>query len=154
MEWRGIAYGLTRNRCSCIVLAMDYQQYKKMRQDIQGECNRQLEALDMVWKRLQSINSPSKTPSLFSDTPTDHSEQSFSEMIRTVIKGLKEDFNADDVQQGLIDHGFATLDSVNRLAITNSLHRLMRRGEIVLVKKGQGKQGSIYHQKLENPNGK
>lgn len=127
---------------------MDYGQYKTMRQDILDECNKQLDALDMVWKRLQALNAPTKNATSIESSRA-HGSVPFSKMLRTVIKGLTQDFNADDVQLGLIDHGFKTSENINRLAITNSLHRLLRRGEIDLVKRGQGKQGSIYRQKQE-----
>lgn len=126
---------------------MDYQQYKKLRQDIQDECTKQLEALEMVWKRIQADTQPKPASS---SGDAGHSTPNFSEMIRTVIGSLKEDFGANDIQQGLIDHGFATKENVNRLAITTALYRLLKRGEILLVKKGQGSQGSIYRKKSED----
>jgi len=39
---------------------MNYEEYKKLKKQIAGEYERELAALEMVWKRFQSLNSPSR----------------------------------------------------------------------------------------------
>ncbi len=60
---------------------------------------------------------------------------------------MRGNFSADDVQQSIVDHGFIPSEEIKRLAITNTLHRLFRRGEIEVVTKGSGRSGSIYRLK-------
>ena len=122
---------------------MDYEEYKKLRTQIATEYQAQLDALDMVWKRIQSLNSPSISTQSGSGGNGSHTPQ-IAKRIRVAIKDFKQEFTADDVQQSLVDHGFMKPDEVNRLSITNALHRLYRRKEIDVVKRGQGRNGSIY----------
>lgn len=122
---------------------MDYEEYKKLRKQIQEEYEQELAALDKVWRRFQSLNSPSRKQTVITngDAPP---KSPIARSIRSAIKDFKGEFSADDVQQSLIDHGFIPAGEINRLAITNALHRLYRRGEIAVVKRGQGRNGSIY----------
>lgn len=122
---------------------MNYEEYKKLRNQITTEYQDQLAALDMVWKRIQGLNSPSRKSQNGSNGDTPHTPQ-IAKSIRTAIKDFKHEFTADDVQQALIDHGFIKSEEVNRLSITNALHRLYRRKEIEVVKRGQGRNGSTY----------
>src|SRR5258708_2002216 len=101
---------------------MDYNEYKSLRSQITAEYERELEALDRVWKRLQALKSPSTKLPLGQNGEAP-ARAPIIESIRTAIKGFKQDFTANDVQQALIDHGFITANSVNRLSITNALHR-------------------------------
>jgi chromosome condensin MukBEF complex kleisin-like MukF subunit len=122
---------------------MDYEEYKKLKKQIADEYERELAALEMVWKRFQSLNSPSRKSISSANGDAAHAPP-IAKSIRTAIKDFKSDFSADDVQQALIDHGFVKSDEVNRLSITNALHRLYRRKEIEVVTRGQGRKGSIY----------
>lgn len=122
---------------------MDYQEYKQLRKQIEEEFQLELDALDKVWKRLQSIKSPSRVPKV-TENGEKIPKRNFSNDLRAAIKGFSEEFTADDVEQALIDHGFVEKDKVNRLSITNALHRLHRRGEISVVQKGQGRIGAKY----------
>jgi hypothetical protein len=129
---------------------MTYEEYKKMRQQIMDEYQKELASLDMVWKRFQNINSPNTEMSEQNNEKSSYSAN-FSKHVRIAIQSLKQDFSADEVQQALIDHGLVEKDKVNRIAITNTLHRLHRRNEIEVVQKGHGRIGAIY--KLLNVKG-
>ena len=122
---------------------MNYQEYKSLRKQIEQEYEQELAALDKLWKRIQSMNFPSREPE-GGESHNGSFSRNFSAHLRTVVKGLRENFTANDVQQGLIDHGFVDKDNVNRLAITNGLHRLSRSGEVEIVQKGRGRIGATY----------
>ena len=118
---------------------MDYAQYKKLKEEIEAEHKKKLEALEMVWRMCQNQNHTDAK---------DGSDRSGStaDAIRKVIAGLSNDFSADDVEQGLKDHH---VKRVKRLAITNTLHRLHRRGELEIIRKGQGRMPGIFRPKKQ-----
>ena len=117
---------------------MDYAQYKKLKEEIDADYQKKKDALEMLWSMYQKPNGASSSPS---ESYSRGSGASVSDAIRKVLSGLEGDFTVDDIQQGLTDHG---IKGVARLSITNTLHRLWRRKEIDLVKKGQGRTASIY----------
>lgn len=118
---------------------MDYAQYKKLKEEIEAEHKKKLEALELIWRMCQNQNS--------SDAK-DGADRSIStaDAIRKVLEGLSGDFSADDIEQGLKDHH---VKRVKRIAITNTLHRLVRRGELEIVKKGRGRISGVFRKKLQ-----
>lgn len=113
---------------------MDYSEYKRLKDSIESEYKKKLEALEMVWHMSQV--QPSEAGNV-----DEKQKISVSDAIRKVIDGLSGEFSADDVQQGLKDHGFEIKE---RVQITNTLHRLMRIKEIEVARKGVGRTGSTY----------
>ena len=128
----------------CSNYLMTYEEYKKLRQQIANDYQRELSALDMVWKRCQAINSPSNAP--LDPNLVNDPEINFSKHVRIVLTNLKQNFSTDDVAQALVDHGLVEKDKIKsiRIALTNTLHRLYRRKEIEVVQKGHGRIGSTY----------
>lgn len=125
---------------------MNYAEYLKLKKDIENEYKRNLEALELIWKRSQSVFVASQqgdNPEL----PGMPSEQPLSEATRLVISQMNKDFNADEVEQALRDHNYNDGKPINRVSLTNTLHRLFRRGEIELVRKGRGRISSTYKKK-------
>ena len=118
---------------------MDYAQYKKLKEEIETEYQKKKDALEMVWRMCQKQNGASASG-------TEHSGSSTSDAVRRVIEGLANDFTANDIQQGLKDH---SVKGVQRLAITNTIHRLCRRGELEVVKKGRGRMAGVYRKKKQ-----
>lgn len=120
---------------------MDYEEYKRLKEEIEAEYQKKKEALEMIWRMSQKHNGGNVSDG-------ERSNISVSDSIRIVIDSLSGDFTADNIQQGLKDHN---VKGANRLLITNTLHRLSRRNEIVVVKKGVGRTPSIYRksQKVE-----
>ena len=128
---------------------MDYAQYKKIKEDIENEYHRNLDALEIIWKRAQGL---AGTP-IGGEGHYEHpnGDIGVSEAIRKVIEGIgNQEFAADDIQQGLKDHGFVDGRKLARFSITNTLHRLSRRGELEVVKKGAGRLSSIYKRKISS----
>jgi len=121
---------------------MDYTEYQKLKEEIEAEYQKKKEALEMIWRMSQKHNGTG-----ISDG--EHSNISISDAIRKIIDGLPGEFTADNIQQGLRDHNFK---GVNRILITNTLHRLFRRNEIVVVKKGIGRTPGIYRKLLKVEN--
>ncbi len=121
---------------------MDYAEYKRLKDQIEVEYQKQKDALEMVWRMSQKDN-----PSSVIDG--EQPRITLSDAMRKVINGLAGDFTADDIEEGLKDHN---VKDATRLSITNTLHRLSRRGEIVVVKKGIGRLPGTYRmaQKAEN----
>lgn len=119
---------------------MDYAEYKQLKDQIEQERLRKMEALELVWKMSQSKGDSSLKGDIT------HAGRSKSDSIRSVIKGLEGGFSARDVEQGLKDHG---IKGFSRIHITNTLHRLCRRGELESVRKGQGRIAGTYRKKLE-----
>lgn len=118
---------------------MDYAQYKKLKEEIEAEYQKKKDALEMVWRMCQKQNGSNASGG-------DSSELSTSDVIRRVIEGLANDFTATDIQQGLKDHN---VKGIQRLTITNTIHRLCRRGELEVVKKGQGRMAGVYRKKKQ-----
>jgi response regulator of citrate/malate metabolism len=116
------------------VNAMDYAQYKNLRDEIESDYKKKKEALEMLWSMYHKSSPHSPPTTKGSRTPT-------SDIVRQIIAGLKDEFTADDIQQGLKDYN---LKNVSRLSINNTLHRLWRRKEIDVIKKGQGRMPSLY----------
>lgn len=123
---------------------MNYEEYLRLKKDIEYEYNRNLEALELVWKRSQNIFS-----SAHQGDATDQAggEQPLSEAVRLVIAHMTSDFTADAVEAALRDHNYNEGKPVNRVSLTNTLHRLFRRGEIDLMRKGRGRTPSSYRKK-------
>ena len=122
---------------------MNYEEYKKLRKQIADEYEQELAALERVWKRFQNLNSPT----LKTDVGANNERRSnvpIAKYIRAAIKDFRQDFTADDVEQSIADHGFAEKGQIASVSITNTLHRLFRSGEIAVVKRGEGRTGSIY----------
>lgn len=114
---------------------MDYSEYKRLKEEIEAEYQKKKEALEMIWrmsqKHLETVASDGE-----------RTNGSIADAIRKVINSLPGDFTADHIQQGLKDH---SVRGVGRLGITNTLHRLSKRNEIVVIKKGVGRIPSLYH---------
>lgn len=127
---------------------MNYDEYKQLKQDIENEYKRNLEALEMVWRRCKNIST-----SVSEDTTTtdlnSHYLENVSGAVRIVVEGLSGEFSADDVKRGLKDHGMLEGKEVRRISITNTLHRLFRRGELEVVRKGQGRTPGLYRKKAK-----
>ena len=119
---------------------MTYEEYLKLRKDIEKEYQRNLEALDLTWKRYKAMSGQSPDNS---DGENPLSEK-LSGAVRTVVGGMGQDFTVDDIERGLKDHGLFEGKRIKRLALTNTLHRLARRGELEIVKKGKGRLPGIY----------
>lgn len=116
---------------------MDYAQYKKLKEEIEQDYKKKKEALETLWSMYQK-------PGGATASELGHSHNGgvpISDAIRKVLSGINGDFTVDDIQQGLKDHG---IKGVERLSITNTLHRFWRRKEIALSKKGQGRRPSTY----------
>lgn len=125
---------------------MDYKQYKQIKQDIENEYKKNLEALEIVWKRAQGMGSGA----VHSSTENGGSDVGTSDAVRSVISGLGEiEFDVDAVVEALNAHSMFQSQKIKRLSINNTLHRLMRRGELEVVKKGQGRMSSIYKKKIQ-----
>lgn len=122
---------------------MNYEEYKRLKEAIEKDCKKKLEALEMVWS--MSREEPNKQGS--SD---EHPKRSISDAIRKVVGGMSGEFTADDIVQGLKDHGF---EYEKRVQVTNTLHRLLRKKEIEVAKHGAGRVGSSYRKikKTEPP---
>ena len=75
--------------------------------------------------------------------------ENVSGAVRAVVEGLSGDFTADDVHRGLKDHGLLEGKTVKRISLTNTLHRLHRRGELEVVRKGQGRTPGLYRKKAK-----
>ena len=119
---------------------MDYTEYKRLKDQIEEERQKKLAALEVVWQLSNGSSSAS------SGEVGQSGKASKSDSIRKVIEGLAGDFNADDVQQGIKDHG---VRGVTRSQIINTLHRLCRRAELVVVKKGQGRLPGVYRKSIQ-----
>lgn len=129
---------------------MNYEEYLRLKKDIENEYHRNLEALDLVWKRSQNIFSSTQQ----GDVPEQAAgEQPLSEAVRLVISQMTKDFTADGVELALRDHGYNEGKPVNRVSLTNTLHRLWRRGEIELLRKGRGRIPSSYQRKTPSNSG-
>ena len=103
---------------------MDYSEYLKLKKDIENEYKRNLGALELVWKRSQNLLSTSgeKQSGYIDSSKT---EQNLAEAIRLVISQINKDFNASDVEQGLMDHNYNDGKQINRVSLTTTLHRLL-----------------------------
>lgn len=115
---------------------MDYAQYKKLREEIEEDYKKKKDALETLWSMYQK---PAGVG--LAEDGGCSSDASISDGIRKVLSGISGNFSADDIQQGLKDHN---INGIERLTITNTLHRFWRRKEIALVKKGQGRRASTY----------
>lgn len=113
---------------------MDYAEYKKLKDSIEAEYKKRIDALEMVWHMSQGQD---EVTGISDDKPC----LSLSNEIRKVITGLSVEFTANDIEQGLQDHGFGRK---KRIQITNTLHRLMRLKELEVVRKGEGRRASTY----------
>lgn len=122
---------------------MDYSEYKKLKDAIEAEYKKKLEALEMVWSMSR------EEPSMLGSSD-DNQKKSISDAIRKVISGMSGEFTADDIVQGLKDHGF---EYEKRVQVTNTLHRLLRKKEIEVAKPGAGRVGNVYKRipKTETP---
>ena len=120
---------------------MDYALYKKMKDDIEREHQKKLDALELLWENYRPRNPNGEKKSSRSGEPG-----KISDAMRTVISGFNSEFTPNDVQEGLKD----VLGDGNftRLQITNTLHRFYRRGEIEVVQKGRGRASGTYRRKL------
>ena len=118
---------------------MDYAQYKKLKEEIEAEYQKKKDALEMVWRMCQKQNGSGVSGA-------EHSASTISDAVRRVIEGLANDFTANDIQQGLKDH---SVKGIQRIAITNTIHRLCRRGELEVVKKGRGRMSGVYRKKKQ-----
>ena len=118
---------------------VDYAQYKQLKDEIEIDHKKKLEALEMVWRMCQKQNGSSASS-------VEHFGSTTSDAVRRVVEGLANDFTANDIVQGLKDH---SVKGVQRIAITNTIHRLCRRGELEVVKKGRGRMAGVYRKKKQ-----
>lgn len=113
---------------------MDYAEYKKLKDMLESDYKKRVEALEMVWHMSQG-------QAVGQSNTDDKPKISISNAMRKVIDGLSGSFTADDILQGLQDHSFG---GMQRIQVTNTLHRLMRKKELEVVEKGVGRTGSKY----------
>lgn len=120
---------------------MDYTEYKRLKDEIDAEYQKKKEALEMIWRMSQKHNGVNVSDG-------ERSSITLSDAMRKLISNFPGDFTANDIQQGLKDHN---IKGVTRLAITNTLNRLLRRNEIDVIKKGRGRSPGLYRrtQKVE-----
>lgn len=122
---------------------MDYAQYKKLKEDIENEYRKNLDALDRIWNLSKKMSSSeSGERAILSDlSGTDN----FTKAIRAVIDGLGSEFSVDEIIQGLKDV-FGEKE-FKRIQITNTLHRLCRKGDYQIVRKGRGRSPGLFGKK-------
>lgn len=128
---------------------MNYSEYLQLKKDIENEYRKNLDALELVWKRSQNVLSRTQQGNKIETPGVD---QPLSEAVRLVIAQMDKDFTADLIEIGLSDHNYNEGKPVNRVSLTNTLHRLWRRGELELVKKGRGRTPSAYRRKPSENN--
>ena len=124
---------------------MDYAQYKKLKEDIEKEYQKNLEALDRIWnlsKKMSSFDIGERT--ILSDPSIGGN---FTKAVRAVIEGLGAEFTVDEIVQGLKDV-FGEKE-FKRIQITNTLHRLCRKGEYHIVRKGKGRSPGLFGKKTQ-----
>ena len=123
---------------------MTYEEYLKLKKDIELEYRRNLDALELTWKRYKSISGQTRE----SNDPDSPSSEKLSTAVRIVVNGINQNFSVDDIERGLKDHGLFEGKQIKRLALTNTLHRLARREELEVIKKGKGRLPGIYRKKI------
>lgn len=121
---------------------MDYAQYKKLKEDIEKEYRKNLEALERIWNLSKEMSSNGTGERVILSDP---SNTDFTKAVRTVIEGLSSEFTVDEIVQGLRDV-FGEKE-IKRIQITNTLHRLCRKGEYVIIHKGKGRSPGIFGKK-------
>lgn len=122
---------------------MEYAEYVKLKSEIEADYQKKKEALEMVWRM-------SKRHENGHSTDGETYKTTLSSNIREIIKGLPDQFDANDVEEGLKAIGVKLR---GRIALTNTLHRLYRRHELDVIKKGLGRTPGVYR-KAQKAEGK
>jgi len=124
---------------------MNYEEYAKLKEELEAEFKKKMEALEMVWKMCQKSTGTAELKN------NNRAYGHIAVAIRKVLETTTVDFSVDYIMDALKAHDI----KVGRLVITNTLHRLARRGELEVVQKGKGRIASIYRKSTKGklPNG-
>ncbi len=113
---------------------MNQRQYDRMKADIEADCRRKLEALELVWQMANKNATPN---------PARSGKGALLAAVRAVVQVTTGEFSARDIQNRirLNNPSFA---AVKRASVSSTLKRLHASQEIERVTEGSGKRGATY----------
>jgi len=119
-------------------IGMDEREYRKIKEDLQADYKRKLEALELLWSGLR-------------DKPTDKPElrpaQSMTDIVRQALPNLGEQFSIFEVRKE-IERMFPALKGAYRTtSLSSTLTRMHQRHEIEVIREGKGTAPTIYRRK-------
>jgi hypothetical protein len=120
------------------------REYRRLRQQIEDDAKRKIDALDMVWQMVQGA---SNGHSARSDAPIKRG--TIDNLIRRVIPLIEGTFTPRTVMALLQQQPHTGVD-LNRSSVSSALKRLADENVITLVEGGKGKRPSIYETKAND----
>lgn len=119
---------------------MDEQEYGKIKEDLEADYKRKLEALELLWSALRD-KAPEAVPK--AETKALPS-QSLTAIIRQALPNLKEEFSIWEIKQEIEKMYPALKGQYKKNSLSGTLTRMKDRGEIIVVQAGEGTAPSIY----------
>ena len=116
--------------------AMDEEQYRKLKQDLENDYKRKLEALDLLYSALGGKSAPADMQGL--------RPQSMTQLVRQALPNLGETFSIWEIGAE-VERQYPALKGKYKVSsLSATLSRMSKRGEIVVVQKGEGPAPTIY----------
>jgi hypothetical protein len=119
---------------------MNEREYKRLRQQIQDDCKRKLEALDLVWQ----MAGPGSRGDEASEAPIRRG--AIDGLVRQVVPLMKDAFTPRHVMERINELPDVPA-GINRSSVSSALKRLADEGQIDVVETGRGKRASRYRAK-------
>jgi hypothetical protein len=149
MELQGYVTIIPLDKCDVAGLKsriMDEKEYKRIRQDITDNCQRQLDALEVIWS-LEQQRAAAGSVEYPRPSSRQLPAQSMTALVRLVLPKLGDTFSIWEIQQEIEKLYPGANYKTNSLSGT--LTRMHQREEILIEKKGEGTAPTIYRR---NPN--
>jgi hypothetical protein len=121
-------------------LGMNEQEYMKIKEDLEADYKRKLEALELLWSALRG-NASAPAPK---DENKTLPSQSLTDIIRQALPKLKEEFSIWEIKQEIERMYPAMKGQYKKNSLSGTLTRMKDRGEITVVQAGEGTAPSIY----------
>ena len=114
--------------------SMDERAYRKIKADIEADCQRKLQALETVWELYKGKPSPEAANKL--------PPSSLTAVVRQAIPGLGEEFSIWEIQKQM-EKLFPAIQ-YKKNSLSGTLTRMHHRREIEIVRKGEGTVPTVY----------
>jgi hypothetical protein len=131
---------------------MDRQTFNTLKQEITDkcpECRKHLAALQMLWERTNNGGGESPTIKEAPHSMPGHSKfgrrkGALTACVRYVIGTLGERFNSHDIERVIVANDLINSKIATRVKLGLTLRRLLKNGEIQVVKAGLGRIPADY----------
>lgn len=118
--------------------AMKEREYRKLRNEIEAEYHKKIEALDLVWKMSCGETAANGAAGQVFGKGT------LLKAVRQALEGLRGDFVLKDVVERIRVNNSSFAATLKRASLSSTLKRLAKSHEIEVVEPGKGKRASTY----------